>query len=82
MQKTLNGDGASSSNHTHSHLIDEEIRAIVADAVSSNRLLRVGTHAKRLSATYPGSGFSPGRLVDELIAAASAAKVPVEIDRV
>jgi hypothetical protein len=30
---------------------------------------------------YGPSGYSQGRIIDELIAAASAAKVPVEIDR-
>ena len=81
MQKTQNGGGASISEHAYGQLVQDEIRAIVADAVSSKQLLRVGKHAKRLSATYPSSGFSQRRLIDEIIAAASAAKVPVEIDR-
>jgi hypothetical protein len=81
VQKTLTGSGASNSKHTQSQLICDEIRAIVADAISSHQILRVGAHAKRLSATYPGSGLSQGRITDELILVASQAKVPVEIDR-
>jgi hypothetical protein len=79
MQKTPDGGGASDSKQIHGQLIHEEIRAIVADAISSHQVLQVGPHAKRLSATYPRSGFSQGRIADELILAASRAGVPVEI---
>ena len=62
-------------------LILDEIRTIVADAVAAGDILRVGPHARRLSATYPASGWSEGHIADELILAASAARVPLEISR-
>jgi hypothetical protein len=80
VHKTISGSGASHSQLIHSQLIRDEIQAIVADAISFHQILRVGLHAQRLSVTYPGSGLSPRWIADELILAASHAKVPVKID--
>jgi hypothetical protein len=57
----------------------KEIERIVDSAKSSGRILRAGRYAGLLSDRYPE--FSIGRIVDELVAAAAVAKVPVEISR-
>jgi hypothetical protein len=62
-------------------LVIEEIRSIVADAEKSESILSTGEHAKRLHATYPGAGFSVGRIADELIMEATRRKVALFIDR-
>jgi hypothetical protein len=60
-------------------LLAEEIERIVAETQSSGATLRTSFHAASLFAAYPGANFSVGRIIDELVVAASAAKVPVEI---
>jgi hypothetical protein len=65
----------------HRELLMEEIARIVAEAKATNSTLRVGPEAKRLDDTYPVSGFSRGRIIDELILAASNLGVSVEVDR-
>jgi hypothetical protein len=81
MQKTVNDGAALNSKDVSSQLIHDEIHAIVADAVSSKQLLRVGPHVKRLRATYPGSKWSQRRIANELILVAVQARLPLEIDR-
>ena len=69
------------SDDVHNYLLDDDIRCVVADAAASGEMLRLSPHARRLKQTYPGSDYSERRIVDELIIAASAAKVAVEIAR-
>ena len=65
----------------HRQLILDEIRLIVAEALASGETLQTRAHVDRLSKVYNGAGFSKGRLTNELISAAAAANVPVEIQR-
>lgn len=58
-------------------LVYDEIRAIIEEAVKSGGTLFIASHVERLSKTYSTSGLSKGRIADELILAASDAKVPV-----
>ena len=62
-------------------LLLEEIPRIVADAKAEGMTLRTAHHAGILFATYPGANLSIGRIIDELVAAAAVAGVPVEIAR-
>ena len=62
-------------------LLLREIERIVADARAKGSILRTADHAARLFATYGSANFSIGKIVDELVAAAAVAKVPVEIAR-
>jgi len=62
-------------------LIEEEIADIVRQAADRGELIRVGEHAKRLHDLYGPSGYSVGRIIDELILAATNEKIAVEIDR-
>jgi hypothetical protein len=55
------------------------IEAIVADAAVSGEMIRAGYHAGMMAADFPQ--FSLGRIIDEIVAAAAVAKVPVEISR-
>jgi hypothetical protein len=61
-------------------LLQEEIERIIAEAKQANDVVRAGYHAGQLGA-YPQSGFSLGRITNEIAAMAAAAKVPVEISR-
>jgi hypothetical protein len=63
-------------------LIFDEIRAIVAEAIRGHSVLWVAPHVERLIKTYGTAGFSKGRIADEIILAASRAKVPVHIEAV
>ena len=60
-------------------LLMEEVRRLVAAAIGSGEILWVGPVANRLAETYPGSGLSRGRIIDELVLAASRSGVAVEI---
>ena len=62
-------------------LLREEIERIVADAKAAEMTLNTAAHAARLFAAYPGAHYSVGRIVDELVVAATAAGLPVEIAR-
>jgi hypothetical protein len=62
------------------HLVLEEIEHIVAEAKAAGRVLRTGYHAGMIASRYPDA-FSIGRIIDELILAASRAGVAVEIGR-
>ena len=62
-------------------LLLEEVLRIVEDAKRSSSVVRAGYHAGQLLAAYPKAGFSLGRIIDEIVAAAAAARVPVEISR-
>jgi hypothetical protein len=57
----------------------DEIAKVVEDARSSRLTLRTGPHAARLFAAHPNANRSVGHIVDQLIAAAVAAGVAVEI---
>jgi hypothetical protein len=60
-------------------LVFDEIRAIVAEAMKKGGVLHIASHVERLATTYRTSTFSKGRIADEMILAASRAKVPVEM---
>lgn len=60
-------------------LVHDEIRQIVADAVSSGEVIRVRALAARLKASYAGSSLTESEIADELLLAGSTAKVPMEI---
>ena len=60
-------------------LLIREIARIVAKARVDGRLLRAAPHAVTLLSTYPDAHLSMDRILDEIVIAASAAKVPVEI---
>lgn len=62
-------------------LLKEEVERIVADVLANGRTLVTGRHAASLFAAYPDANFSVGRIVDELVAEAARAKVPVQITR-
>lgn len=63
---------------THSLLI-AEIERIVADAARSGEIVRAGEHAAALLGAHPDCAMSGTELVDEIIAAAAGAGVPVEM---
>ena len=62
-------------------LLIKEIAALVADAKRDGRLISTDVHAARLLAAYPDANFSVGRIVDEIILAASALGIAVEMAR-
>ncbi len=61
-------------------LLLEEVVRIVVGARDRGETLRTGYHAGSLFAAYPNT-FSLGRIVDELLLAATREKVAVEIGR-
>ncbi len=58
----------------------EAIARIVVDTRNRGGTLRIGYHAGMLFAAYPDT-FSVGRIIDELVLAATREKVPSEIGR-
>jgi hypothetical protein len=62
-------------------LVREEIERLVTDAEAQKATLRTGGNACRLFAAYSGANWSVGRIIDEMVAAASKRGVAVEIDR-
>jgi hypothetical protein len=61
-------------------LLTEEIEHIVAEAQRIGGTLQTSYHAASLFAT-PGANWSVGRIIHEIVLAASASNVPVEIAR-
>jgi hypothetical protein len=61
-------------------LLLAEIARIVESTRQHGGTLRAGYHAGLLADAYPHV-FSLGRIIDELVLAASKVKVPVEISR-
>ena len=61
-------------------LIFDEIRHVIADAIASGEVLSIKSHVERLAKTYGTSGFSKGRIADELILAAAHAQIAVQMD--
>jgi len=81
MQRGSADDRESVSNRQiDRQLLFEEIRMIVSDAITSREILRIGKHANRLQQAYPAGGLSHRGIANEIILAASLAKVPLEID--
>ena len=60
-------------------LLLTEIERIVSEAAQTSAVLRTQDHAARLLESYPD--FSLGRIINEIVATAAIAKVPVEIER-
>ena len=61
-------------------LLLEEVGRIVADAKTAGSTIRAGYHAGMLAAAYP-EVFSIGRIVDELVLAATKEGVAIEMSR-
>ena len=66
---------------TQRALLLREIACLVGEAERNGGKIATGTHAAMLFATYPGANFSVGRIIDEIVLAASAKRLVVEIDR-
>jgi hypothetical protein len=63
-------------------LLKRAIWRIVADARAAGAsILYTRDHAARLAATYPTADYSVGRIIDEIVLAAAAIGVAVEIAR-
>ena len=62
-------------------LLVEEIRRIVADAITERRIVKTGRHAPDLLRAYPNCGLDSDQVVNEIGAAAACAGVPVELSR-
>ena len=62
-------------------LLMVEIERIVAEAQGGDRIVRAGYHAGQILRRFPASGFSRGRIINEITAAAATAGLPVEISR-
>jgi hypothetical protein len=69
------GDGQA----IHRALLREEIGRIVADALTCGTTLNTSRHAASLFAAHPGAHWPVENIVDELVASAALAKVPVEL---
>ncbi len=61
-------------------LLMEEIARIIESARENGETLRTGYHAGMIASAYPHV-FSIGRIVDELILAATREGIPVEMAR-
>jgi hypothetical protein len=71
----------SGTEATQRALLLKEIACIVGDAERNSDVLATGTHAAMLYAAYPDAHLSLGRIIDEIVLAASTKKVAVEINR-
>ncbi len=60
-------------------LVREEIEHIVSRASLGTGFLRAGEHAYRILKQYPNCGMSGKQVVDEIITAAAASGVAVEM---
>ena len=60
-------------------LLKKEIERIVANERAKGGILHTGYHAGQLAATYPAANLSVGRIIDEIVAAAALADLPIEI---
>ena len=62
-------------------LVLEDIAHVVATAARGSGFMRAGEHAFRLARAYPDCGMTGAELVNEIVGAASAAGVAVEISK-
>lgn len=62
-------------------LVAEEIRRMVADAVSADSLISASDCAAQILRTYPTCGLGEREIADRLMMAAMAASVAVEFGR-
>lgn len=62
-------------------LVVEEIRRIVADAITDRRIVKTDRHVSDLLRAYPNCGLTIDEVVTEIGAAAACAGVPVELSR-
>ena len=60
-------------------LLKKEIERIVANERAKGGILHTGYHAGQLAAAYPAANLSVGRIIDEIVAAAALADLPIEI---
>ena len=59
--------------------LDEEIRAVVSEAVLTDELVRVPAVAKHLAAAFPEEGAGESEIAERLMAAGISAGIPMEI---
>jgi hypothetical protein len=62
-------------------LVTEQVRKFVAKAIESGETISTAEVIKKVRALYPQAGISKGDLTNEVMMAASAAGVAVEIGR-
>lgn len=63
-------------------LVQDEIDALVAEAVAVGGLLSIGAHAERLAETYPAAEMSPAQIANAIVLAAVNSGVgAMKIDR-
>jgi hypothetical protein len=60
-------------------LVAEEIRRFVAEAISNGNMISTSKCVTKINAVYPNCGISARRMADEIMMAAAAAGVAVEI---
>ena len=58
--------------------LDDDIRAIVEQAIDSGSLLHIPEASKQLAAAHPGSGLGPSEIAEILLRAGVSARVPLE----
>jgi len=66
-------------SHSSEELVVEEIRRMVAEAVSNGGIISTAGCVAQIKALYPTSGFSRRHIADEVMMAAAAAGLAVEI---
>jgi hypothetical protein len=74
-------NGLKSVNGAIAGLLDDAIRAVVAEAITDGGIIRAGPEAERLARAYPSSGSTPNEIADAIILAAASAGVAAEISR-
>jgi hypothetical protein len=60
-------------------LILVQIARLAADAKASNSIINAGRHAARLFADFPHANWHVARIIDEIVHAATEARVAVEL---
>ena len=60
-------------------LVSEEIRRLVAEAIADGGIMSVANCVAKVVAVYPNCGISKRQIADEVMMAAAAAGVAVEI---
>ena len=64
---------------TIGQLLNDAIRHLVAEAIQSGGIIRIGPEAARLANTYTGSGLSTAEISELVMRAAVSAGVTTEL---
>ena len=75
------GLGSDETEAAARRLLRFEIGRVITEAQSAGSIVRAGHTASQLLRSYPTAGFSLGHILDEVIAAAAAAGIPVDMSR-